>query len=302
VVDYHYYRGPEMPPVNDRRVSFLGEFGGLGHPVHGHLWREFDQGASLGKSTGDWGYGGIEDTKTREGLEKTYLKLMDRLGNLAMSGLAGSIYTQTTDVEIEINGLLSYDRKVLKYDSNVLKSAHEAVIRAATLGTKPRKTVGLAPRLDPDPAAWAWTVDAPAAGWERQDFDDSSWRRSAGGFGNGRIVKDHKCAKVTTSWTTDAIWLRRHFRYAKPSGELIRAVFSMFHDEDVEVYLNGRLMLSAKGWNSGWTDFGVSAERFAEAVKEGDNVIAVKVVQKTAGQYIDLGLSVDVAKTCCQLR
>ena len=115
-------------------------------------------------------------------------------------------------------------------------------------------------------------------------------------------MKDHKCAKVTTSWTTDAIWLRRHFRYAKPSGELIRAVFSMFHDEDVEVYLNGRLMLSAKGWNSGWTDFGVSAERFAEAVKEGDNVIAVKVVQKTAGQYIDLGLSVDVAKTCCQLR
>ena len=137
-VDYHYYRGPAMPPVNNRRVSFLGEFGGLGHPVPGHLWRESDQGASLGKSNGNWGYGGIEDTKTREGLEKTYLDLMRKLGNFAASGLGGSIYTQTTDVEIEINGLLTYDRKVLKYDPKVLKSAHEAVIGNAMLGTKPR--------------------------------------------------------------------------------------------------------------------------------------------------------------------
>ena len=68
VVDYHYYRGPAMPPVNDRRVSFLGEFGGLGHPVEGHIWRYFDQGkAALGEksSGGDWGYGGLKDTKDR---------------------------------------------------------------------------------------------------------------------------------------------------------------------------------------------------------------------------------------------
>ncbi len=133
IVDYHYYRGPEMPPVNARRISFLGEFGGLGHPVDGHLWRAFEQAASLGgERSGNWGYGGIEDTKTREGLEKTYLGLMEKLGDFAERGLAGSIYTQTTDVEIEINGLLTYDRKVLKYDPAVLKKAHEAVIRRAT--------------------------------------------------------------------------------------------------------------------------------------------------------------------------
>jgi hypothetical protein len=133
VVDYHYYRGPAMPPVNDRRVSFLGEFGGLGHPVEGHIWRYFDQGkVALGeKSGGDWGYGGIQDTKTREGLEKTYLGLMEKLGAFAEQGLGGSIYTQTTDVEIEINGLLTYDRKVLKYNPAVLKAAHEAIIKRA---------------------------------------------------------------------------------------------------------------------------------------------------------------------------
>ncbi len=131
IVDYHAYRGPAMPPVNDRRVSFLGEFGGLGHPVAGHIWREFDQGKVLGEKTGNWGYGGIEDTKTPDGLEKTYLGLMDKLGEFAEQGLSGSIYTQTTDVEIEINGLLSYDRKVLKYRADVLKKAHEKVMRRA---------------------------------------------------------------------------------------------------------------------------------------------------------------------------
>ena len=132
LVDYHYYRGPKMPPTSDRRISFLGEFGGLGHPVEGHLWRAFDQADALGgERTGDWGYGGIDDTKTRDGLEKTYLGLMDQLGEMAGRGLSGSIYTQTTDVEIEINGLLTYDRKVLKYDPEVLKKAHEKVIRRA---------------------------------------------------------------------------------------------------------------------------------------------------------------------------
>ena len=77
------------------------------------------------------GYGGIEDTKTREGLEKTYLGLMEKLGDFAAQGLAGSIYTQTTDVEIEINGLLTYDRKVLKYNPEVLRRAHAEVIRRA---------------------------------------------------------------------------------------------------------------------------------------------------------------------------
>ncbi len=121
-VDMHLYRGPTMFPVNNRRISFLGEFGGLGHPVAGHLWKE---------AKGSWGYGGIADTATREGLEKTYLGLMDKLCELAKRGLGGSVYTQTTDVEVEINGLMTYDRKVLKYNPAVLKAAHEKIISAA---------------------------------------------------------------------------------------------------------------------------------------------------------------------------
>jgi hypothetical protein len=119
IVDIHRYRGPDMFAANDRRVSFLGEFGGLGHPVGGHLWKESKDGK------GNWGYGGIEDTKTREGLEKAYLGLMDKLVDMAEKGLGGAIYTQTSDVEIEINGLMTYDRKVLKFNPAVLKAAHK---------------------------------------------------------------------------------------------------------------------------------------------------------------------------------
>ena len=121
MVDMHLYRSPAMFAVNDRRASFLGEFGGLGHVVSNHLW----------KVSSTWGYGGLADTATPKGLENAYLGLMEKLAGLAAQGLAGSVYTQTTDVEIEINGLMTYDRKVLKFDPKVLSAAHRKIIEAA---------------------------------------------------------------------------------------------------------------------------------------------------------------------------
>ncbi len=121
-VDMHIYRGPDMLAANDRRISFLGEFGGLGHAVSNHLWRV---------ATDNWGYGGTGDTATRKGLETTYLGLIDSLLPLIEKGLGGAVYTQTTDVELEINGFMTYDRKVLKFDADMLKAAHEKLYKAA---------------------------------------------------------------------------------------------------------------------------------------------------------------------------
>ena len=120
-VDAHLYRGPAMFPVNDRRISFLGEFGGLGHSVEGHLWK---------KTAKNWGYGGNKDTATREGLEKTYVALLEKVADLAAQGLGGAVYTQTTDVEVEINGLMTYDRKVMKFDPKALRAVHRKVLDA----------------------------------------------------------------------------------------------------------------------------------------------------------------------------
>ena len=116
-IDRHDYNTrPTMHAVNPHRVSFLGEYGGIGCRVKGHLWTE-----------DAWGYGGTGDDTDRKALEKKYVELSAHVATLAEKGLGGCVYTQTTDVEGEINGLMSYDRKVLKYDAAVLKEAHRKI-------------------------------------------------------------------------------------------------------------------------------------------------------------------------------
>ena len=122
LIDFHDYPGPKMLPVNSHRASFIGEFGGLGVKLAGHVWNE--------NYKKNWGYGGTGGTNVPP-VEAKYYQLMDKLAVLAGQGLCGSVYTQTTDVEHEINGLVTYDRKVVKYDVAKMKAAHEAVLKAA---------------------------------------------------------------------------------------------------------------------------------------------------------------------------
>jgi galactose mutarotase-like enzyme len=101
VVDMHDYPGPASPPRDSARARVLGEFGGLGLPLAGHVWQ----------SQGSWGYRTYPDTLQ---LAAAYRDVVSRLGFLVAHGLAAAVYTQTTDVEIEVNGLLTYDRAVVK--------------------------------------------------------------------------------------------------------------------------------------------------------------------------------------------
>jgi hypothetical protein len=102
-VDIHSYPGPDMPPVEENRAAVLGEFGGLGLPLKGHVWQ----------AEGNWGYRNFDDTRI---YESRYADLIKNLYPLVDKGLAAAVYTQTTDCEIEVNGLMTYDRKVLKLD------------------------------------------------------------------------------------------------------------------------------------------------------------------------------------------
>ena len=103
VSDIHSYPGPDMPPVEEKRAVVLGEFGGLGLPLTGHLWQ----------AEGNWGYRNFDDTKA---YEARYAELIKNLYALVDKGLAAAVYTQTSDCEIEVNGLMTYDRAVLKLD------------------------------------------------------------------------------------------------------------------------------------------------------------------------------------------
>jgi len=84
-----------------KRVNVLGEYGGIGLAVEGHLWQP-DR---------NWGY---VQFKTSEEVTNEYIKYANQLKEFVKRGFAGAVYTQTTDVEGEVNGLLTYDRKVVK--------------------------------------------------------------------------------------------------------------------------------------------------------------------------------------------
>ncbi|MBL9158987.1 MAG: sulfatase-like hydrolase/transferase [Verrucomicrobiales bacterium] len=116
IVDEHRYPHPGFPfelgegGRFDGFVKVVGEFGGHGFPVEGHLWNP---------ATNNWGYGGLPKDKT-EWLER-YRESIRILTDLKKQGIAAGIYTQTTDVEGEINGLITYDRKVRKLEPAVLR-------------------------------------------------------------------------------------------------------------------------------------------------------------------------------------
>ncbi len=116
IFDIHNYPDPAMPDPaifgNWEMALVLGEFGGLGLPVDGHTWQKKD----------NWGY---QSFKSREELLDRYTRLINDLKGLIPLGLSAAVYTQTTDVEIETNGIMTYDRKVVKMPEDKLRALHE---------------------------------------------------------------------------------------------------------------------------------------------------------------------------------
>ena len=103
ITDVHNYPGPKMLFFDNERVNVLGEYGGIGLAIDGHLWQP-DK---------NWGY-----IKFKNSIEATdqYVRLANQLYKMIESGFSAAIYTQITDVEIEVNGLMTYDRKIVKLD------------------------------------------------------------------------------------------------------------------------------------------------------------------------------------------
>ena len=114
VHDKHCYPGPDMFEPEENRATVLGEYGGLGFPVKGHSWKE----------DGNWGYVSFED---QENLFNKYNDLNNGLKELIKRGLSAAVYTQTTDCEIEVNGLMSYDREVIKMPVDKLAESNKAL-------------------------------------------------------------------------------------------------------------------------------------------------------------------------------
>ena len=269
VVDIHVYPGPQAPAPEARRAAVLGEFGGLGLPVPGHMWQE----------QGNWGYQSFQD---REALTRRAVELFEQLHPLISEpGLSAAVYTQTTDVEIEANGFLTYDREVLKVDEGRLRKAIRALFGPAPevrTVVPDSQSVGL---------EWRWTAEKPPENWFEPSFDDSSWRLGKAGFGTTGTPG----AVVRTVWSGSELWIRRTFE-APETVRLRRPALRVHHDEDCEVYLDGKLLASLKGYTVGYTLVPLQGAGLG-SLRKGRHTLAVRVRNTAGGQYIDVGI-VDV--------
>ncbi|HSM24715.1 MAG TPA: glycoside hydrolase family 2 TIM barrel-domain containing protein [Anaerolineaceae bacterium] len=115
IYSIHKYVGPAMPKPEKERAVALSEFGGIGLKVEGHLWQDKKLFA-------------YRMVKTKGELTNWYLKLIDKLIQLKEKGLVAAIYTELCDVEYEVNGYLTYDRELMKMDSNSISSAHRKLL------------------------------------------------------------------------------------------------------------------------------------------------------------------------------
>ena len=270
VIDIHSYPVPKSPKPEPSRAAVLGEFGGLGLGLEGHTWQKEH-----------WGYKGVTGPDQLTGQYEKFLKRVYELKD--DPGLCAAVYTQITDVEVECNGLLTYDREIIKGDVERLAAANQGDFSKMP---PPPIVKAIVPTSEKEGVEWRYTTEKPSDDWAKADFDDSKWQKGPGGFGTpgtpGSVVR--------TEWKTGDIWIRREVTV--PEGKFTSLQFNVHHDEDAEVYVSGVLAAKFSGFTTEYVEAPLTAEG-AAALKPGKNVIAVHCHQTGGGQYIDVGL-VDV--------
>ncbi|WP_303919040.1 glycoside hydrolase family 2 protein [Draconibacterium sediminis] len=116
MLDLHNYPGPDMYLYDGSRATVLGEYGGIGLALEDHLWA----------TDRNWGY--VQFKNSKEVTDK-YIEYAEELYKMAKTGFSAAVYTQTTDVEGEVNGLMTYDRKVIKLDENRVREINQKVCK-----------------------------------------------------------------------------------------------------------------------------------------------------------------------------
>ena len=117
ILDLHNYPAPSMYLYDAQRATVLGEYGGIGLVLKDHLW----------EPNRNWGY--VQFNSSKEATDE-YVKYAEMLYNMVVKGFSGAVYTQTTDVEIEVNGLMTYDRKVIKLDEKRVREINQRICNA----------------------------------------------------------------------------------------------------------------------------------------------------------------------------
>jgi len=268
VLDIHSYPAPACPSSTTQALA-CGEYGGIGYAIKNHTWSK------------GWGYLMIQNQREYDSLYNEFANELTVFKT--NNGLSAAVYTQITDVETELNGLMTYDRAVVK---GIL-----AKIRQSNLDVINKKLYlqTILPTSEKEARNWKYAFEKPAAGdWYSKIFDDANWKTGEAGFG----TKETPGSVVRTLWNTDDIWIRQEFSLGNLSKiDRDKLVLYLHHDDDCEVYINGVKAVVAKDYTSGYTMTQISKAAKDALIANGKNVIAIHCHQKQGGQYIDAGIS-----------
>ncbi|MBA9078623.1 glycoside hydrolase family 2 protein [Rufibacter quisquiliarum] len=254
--DAHQYPGPSIEPAtqNQGRAIVLGEFGGLGYPVQDHLW-------DTGKR--NWGY---RTYLTNNELIDEYTRLLHNTYPLVARGLAAAIYTQTSDVEGEVNGLLTYDREIIKIPVATARILHEPLFYK---NVKKREYLVRDSEVEPGHIMASYTH--PGAEWNLHNPFAVAFKKV-----NGPVKVD----KGQNLWAVNSF-----MNNATPDNMALK----LFARGDVKVYLNGHLIVNRYTLTKRHYDE-INISEFTKYLKPGKNVIGFELTNTVEDSEFDFGL------------
>lgn len=253
--DAHQYPGPSMEPTsqNAGRAIVLGEFGGLGWPVKEHLWNEEKR---------NWGYRTYFD---KEIYHKELRQVLNNLYPLLSRGLSAAIYTQTSDVEGEVNGLITYDRKFQKITDDEMKKMaqplFEPINKASFIinDSEVKKSTLLVSKLK------------PGEGWNLHNPFDPHFKSHEGPY---------DLNKGENLWAVNSFVLE---------GKPDKMALKLLGQGDLKIYLNGTEIYNNRILTKRhYDEFNISD--YQHLLKEGKNVIGFELRNSEADSQFDFGL------------
>lgn len=267
VIDAHRYPSP-LCEFKPNQASVSGEYGGVFYNVSGHQWGTVNLNS--------------DHARTSSELVAMYSSLADQVNYYkTYFNLSAAIYTQITDVETEINGLLTYDR-IPKADVKLFKAINDRIINDKIVSQ-----VDIVPTSQKEAQSWKYTTSMPTSSWTLSSFNDASWQTALGGFGTAGTPG----AVIHTNWNSSDIWMRQIFTLTDiKRDEIPHLALKLHHDDNCDVYINGMLAGSFNGYTSDYEVNYINKEARNVLVLNGRNVLAIHCHQSGGGQYIDAGI------------
>ena len=149
------------------------------------------------------------------------------------------------------------------------------------------RVVPVVPVSVPAPQTWKTTFQAPPQNWASKNFNDANWQSTPGAFGG----KMEGGPQITTDWQGDDIWMRRTFNPGQLSAaEMSQLVLRQYHDDGIEIYINGVLAYENAGATHEYNNVQISDAARAAIVPGADNVLAVHCHDGGGDKHVDVGI------------